>query len=228
MNICTAIIEMQLLWNEVLSGTSDEAATHKVLIWVSLAGEILVAIGILLEIERPLNCKKILSFVAVITGVILSAAGTLLLLNFDESISSLQQSKIIALETPRILSRDAEKRLVDKISAFPGTPYVWVQVAEIEVIFERAFLRALKSAGWKGDNAGVEKGDDAAKEELAAADAKGIRIWYGSSRAGELKQPSEALRDALNDEKLTASAGETPANAELPPEMIHIQIGTRQ
>jgi hypothetical protein len=46
----------------------DEAGTHKVLIWGSLAGEVLVAIGILLEIERPLNLKKVLSFAAVIIG----------------------------------------------------------------------------------------------------------------------------------------------------------------
>jgi hypothetical protein len=41
MNIWTAIINIPLLWNEVLSGTSDVAATHKVLIWATLAGETL-------------------------------------------------------------------------------------------------------------------------------------------------------------------------------------------
>ena len=96
MDICTAITNIPFLWNAVLSGTSDETVTHRVLIWASLTGEVLVAVGILLEIEPPLSSKKILSFAAVIIGVIVSAAGTLLLLNFDEAISSAQQSTISA------------------------------------------------------------------------------------------------------------------------------------
>ena len=59
----------------------------------------LVAIGILLEIERPLNVKKILSFAAVIIGVFLGAAGTLLLLKFDEAISLVQQRTISAQQS---------------------------------------------------------------------------------------------------------------------------------
>lgn len=201
----------------------DIDTLRSALLYGAVAGGVIVAVGIIWE-SKKLDVATAL----VVVGVVLESACTIKLFVVDEGISSAQQSKIIALETPRILTKDGAIRLVGKISQYPGTPYVWVQVAEMEVIFERAFLRALKEAGWKGDNAGVEKGDDPAKEELAAADAKGIRIWYDPSRAGELKKPSEALRDALNDEKLTASAGETPANAELPPEMIHIQIGTRQ
>jgi len=118
MSICTAIMAIPSLWDGVLSGTSNEAGTHRVLIWGSLAGEVLVAVGILLEIEHPLNLKKILSFAAVIVGVILGAAGTLLLLKFDEAISlaqqdtiSKQQSTIIGLDKAllneqRITSRE--------------------------------------------------------------------------------------------------------------------------
>jgi hypothetical protein len=119
MSICTDIMAIPLVWNEVLSGTSDELVTHKVLIWTSLVGEVLVSIGILLEIERPLNLKKILSFAAVIIGVVISAAGTLLLLNFDEAISGAQQSKIIALET-RIAPRVVEKEQYDAIQTLRG------------------------------------------------------------------------------------------------------------
>jgi hypothetical protein len=64
MSIWTPIMASTSLWDGVLSGTSDEGGTHTALIWISLVGEILVAIGILLEIERPLNLKKILSFAA--------------------------------------------------------------------------------------------------------------------------------------------------------------------
>jgi hypothetical protein len=87
MNICTAIIAIKSLWSGVISGTSDEDSTHTFLIWASLSGEILVAIGVLLEIEKPFTLKKIFSISAVTIGVVLGAAGTLLLLKFDEAIS---------------------------------------------------------------------------------------------------------------------------------------------
>jgi hypothetical protein len=76
MSIWTAIMAVPSLWDGVLSGTSNEAGTHAALIWTSLVGEVLVAIGILLEIELPLNLKRVLSFAAVIIGVILGVAGT--------------------------------------------------------------------------------------------------------------------------------------------------------
>jgi hypothetical protein len=43
--------------------------------------------------------KKILSFAAVIAGVILGASGTLLLLKFDEAISLVQQKTISAQQS---------------------------------------------------------------------------------------------------------------------------------
>jgi hypothetical protein len=126
MSICTAITSIPLLWNEVISGTSEETATHKVLIWVSLIGDGLVAGGILLEIEKPLDFKKIASFAAVIIGVIASAAATLLLLNFDETVNMRQQKEIntandrttiIEQATAwRILNQDISDRLTTSLT----------------------------------------------------------------------------------------------------------------
>ena len=121
MMICTAMIAMKSFWGEIIASTSDEEFTHTWLIRIGLAGEILVAVGILLEIERPLNLKKILSFAAVIMGVILSAAGTLLLLKFDEGISHLQKDKIITLErrlAPREIFAAQETAMVNALFPF--------------------------------------------------------------------------------------------------------------
>ncbi len=134
-----------------------------------------------------------------------------------------------ALKTPRSFKdAAAQHRVVEAISNFPGTPYVWVQVAEMEVIFERAFLSALKEGGWKGENAGIEGNDVAKLEELAAAGARGIKILYDPSRSADFKGPSEALMDALKKEGIAASAGVIPSEAGLPAGVIHIQIGPKQ
>ena len=122
-----------------------------------------------------------------------------------------------AIKSPRAFKdAAAQHRVSEAISHFPGTPYVWVQVAEMEVIFERAFLGALKDGGWKGENAGVEGNDIAKLEELAAAGARGIVILYAPSRATDFKGPSEALRNALKKEGIAASAGVIPSEAGLP------------
>jgi hypothetical protein len=120
-SICTANIATPSLWDGVFSGTSDEGCTHRVLIWGSLAGEVLVAVGILLEIESPLTIKKVLSFAAVIIGVIIGAAGTLLLLKFDEAISlaqqktiSGQQSRVVELDTKASAAESDAGRAIER------------------------------------------------------------------------------------------------------------------
>jgi hypothetical protein len=212
-----------------------------------LGGEALVAVGILLEIESPLTFKKILSFAAVIIGVIVGAAGTLLLLNFDEAISRSQQSKIdsqqsvireqnskiIILEeklTPRSLTSEQQAEITEKVKAFSGVPYDFAlqPAAEPAALMEQ-IAAALQAAGWnrkafQGKGIIFNWPGQPATGVIAFA---GVAIQIHESKAAEWAAAIIELSAGLTAAGVPASANMAGGATPVLPDAIHIMIGTK-
>jgi hypothetical protein len=102
------------IFNAFISGSLDPYWTHFWLLAGAFTVEIIVAIGIVLEMSWPPNQLQIIATVMVIGGVVIGIIFTLGLFVFDEAISRNQQEKIVALETrlaPRLLSEEQKGKL---------------------------------------------------------------------------------------------------------------------
>lgn len=236
----TTIIAIPSLWGAVLSGVSDEGSTHTALIWTSLVGEVLVAIGILLEIQRPLNLKKVLSFAAVIIGVILGAAGTLLLLKFDEAISLLQQrtisaqnSTIIGLErkiAPRDLDDSQVESVASKIKQFSGMHFDLAMNQDLESmrLLDR-IENALLSAGWQEQPppAGITTFDRMSRLKVGIRTNAGVWVLYPRKSGEPFKSAATALSEALRAEGLIVALNIITGDNPYDLDKIHVWAGAK-
>lgn len=128
---------------------TDQVASvvHLYLLALSVFATVCCIKGILWEVGGPLKIHEFARKL-VIFGVTFEALFTIALFWFDERISAAQQSKIIALESQRVLS-DAQK---DRITSAVGTyrlPFVIFSNPETEAWnFALDIGKALKDDGW--------------------------------------------------------------------------------
>lgn len=90
-----------------VSGALPFVQTHAILLGCAISGDILVAVGIIIESWPPKNRKELAALIFVFGGVIMSALFTVALFVFDEGISGVQKSKIATLDArlaARVLS----------------------------------------------------------------------------------------------------------------------------
>lgn len=108
---------------QFFSGEVDASTPHLVLILAAVIGGIAVGIGIIWEGARGGHLWTLPTLIVVL-GVVVEAGATVILLEFDESISRSQQSKIVMLETriaQRELTDDQIKALEDACAAVPAS-----------------------------------------------------------------------------------------------------------
>jgi hypothetical protein len=117
---------------QLFSGELDPTVPQLILIGGSIAGGALVGLGVILEAHKIFSLPTL----SVIIGVVLEAACTLLLFEFDEGISRAQQSKIVAMQ-----ARSWTKDQFSALQALKG------KVTDIGVFPERDCLNAGCSPG---------------------------------------------------------------------------------
>jgi hypothetical protein len=87
---------MNTFFVEFTSGELTLSFWHPFLLFTAVFGDVLVAVGVIIESWPPKDTKAKIGLGSVFFGVIISAAFTLFLFVFDEGISGALQSKIIA------------------------------------------------------------------------------------------------------------------------------------
>ena len=135
---------------QFFSGGVPASTPHLALILSAVAGGLAVGIGIIWEAKRSGHLWT-WPTAFVFLGVVVEAAATVILLEFDEGISRAQQSKVIALETrlaPRELSTDQEKSIGDLVrpspSAFDMAMHVDIEPMRLLGQIEETLV----AAGW--------------------------------------------------------------------------------
>jgi hypothetical protein len=88
--------------SQFFGGVLDPTWPHAVLIAGSIIGGALVGLGVILEAPKILS----IPVAAVVIGVIIEAACTLLLFGFDEGISSRQQASIVGQQISILVQQD--------------------------------------------------------------------------------------------------------------------------
>jgi hypothetical protein len=193
---------------QFVSGNGDSSTTELVLIWVAVTGG-----GIIWEAWRdghlwswPTAC--------VFVGVIIEAAATIFLFEFDERIISSQNGQIIALETrllPRTLSETQIKLITEKMKPLAGEGQQFFGMVSLgsddawDLWSEISF--ALEQAGWKPmpPFEPVARPPVGRWATMATASMPGITIWYEDW--DEIKPKADALAKALRDENIVAGSG---------------------
>jgi hypothetical protein len=219
-------------------GALDPTWPHVVLIGGSIVGGALVGLGVVLEAPKILSVPV----AAVVVGVVIEAACTLLLFGFDEGISGAQQSRIIALDTelakvrlPRTLSQDAIQRIAEKLRKYERTPFDLSLTPAAEGSFLEDIRRTLDFAHWDHlayggfamsfDELRVQNGLPHAG---MVASVVGVRAVYEDP---SLKDAAESFAKTLRDEGFDAEpqaiSGLATGSSPLKPNVMHIQIGNR-
>jgi hypothetical protein len=130
-------------FNAFISGDLNSYWTHLWLLGGIFLFEVIVGIGIILEVTLPMTLRQIIATGMVVGGILVGIMLTLGLFVFDEGISSAQQSKIIALETqiaPRILTKEQH----DELQSLRGKVLAlsFISSPDVEPAFFSAQLQA--------------------------------------------------------------------------------------
>jgi hypothetical protein len=130
---------------QFFSGTLDPFWPHAALIAGSIIGGALVGLGIILEAPKILS----LPVAAVVVGVVIEAACTLLLFGFDEGTSDAQQRTIGQLLTPRKLDSIHKERIAAVTKSFPSVSFLALTEPTSEPWhFVLDISGALRDRGW--------------------------------------------------------------------------------
>jgi len=98
-------------FNAFISGDLNSYWTHLWLLGGIFLFEVIVGVGIILEVTLPMTSRQIIATGMVVGGILFGIMLTLGLFVFDEGVSSAQQSKIIALETQLSPSKEQHDAL---------------------------------------------------------------------------------------------------------------------
>jgi hypothetical protein len=245
-----SVAEIYTYIGHFFSGEVDPTIPHLVLILTAIGGGVAVGAGIIWEAARSGHLFT-WPTAFVFFGVLIEAAATVVLFQFDETISHNQASviraqndKIILLDTelakvrlPRTLSQDAIQRIATKLRKYEGTPFDFSVTPAAEGSFLEDMRRMLDFAHWDHLAFG---GFALSFDELRVtnglphagivASVTGVRVAYDSSNP-LLREPSEALARSLSDEgfdaKAEALSGLENGNPPMKATVIHVQIGNR-
>jgi hypothetical protein len=136
---------------QFFSGAVDPSTPHLVLILAAVIGGLAVGIGIICEAARSGHLWT-LPTVFVFFGVVIEAAATVILFEFDEGISQAQQSKIIELTArlaPRRILPEQQKEISGSLKNLAKPSFAFTIVPAPESA--RLMLdigNALEAAGW--------------------------------------------------------------------------------
>jgi hypothetical protein len=133
------------------------------------------------------------------------------------------------LSAPRTLSEDAANRVINKIKAFAGTPFDFAINASPEPqSIAKRLGEALERAGWKWQaysTSGMSASFPGKPRMQVDTGFVGLGVEI-DAKANDLLSPFHALADALNDEKLNATAN---IRTDIPlPTAIHIYVGIKE
>lgn len=154
----------------------------------------------------------------------------------DERISGAQNDKIIALETrlaPRFLP--ITPAFLERMREFKGTPYDVSIALSVEPVFVNQIAVGLELAGW--DWKSYPEGNPRfvygpAKQAIGLLGlVEGVHFEYDPDEGAAFKPAVDAMVSALKDANIEAFADptkyEVSGGAKMPPNIIHINIGTK-
>jgi hypothetical protein len=106
---------------QFFSGGIDPSTPHLVLILAAVAGGLAVGIGIIWEAARSGHLWT-LPTALVFFGVVIEAAATVILFEFDEGISRAQQSQLIVAERHAVPGSEEQVEVTNAMKEFAGMP----------------------------------------------------------------------------------------------------------
>ena len=193
--------------DQFLSGGVEPATPHLVLVWAVVIGGVAVGVGIIWEAKRSGHLWTIPTAL-VFVGIVVEAAATVILFEFDEGISHNQQSKIIALET-RLAPRSIEgheTELIAKLKPFAGVEFdAATNIQDNEQALLLASLMAvLRKADWKqidwkyaGGGISYNFGAGVGSPSIGTVATYDVEIQVRQEAPEQLKPAAEALARAL-------------------------------
>jgi hypothetical protein len=221
---------MLTYFNAVVSGEAEPFWPHVVLLLVSILAAFTVGFGIILESPKYSAAVHRLATWLVLGGIAVESLCTVFLFVFDESISSKQQSTIIALETrlaPRAISSQQRDRITEKMKMFAGQEFSGRVASGSEDAWDLwgQISLALELAGWKKlppvpPMATPPYGQPAT---ITMSAMPGVMIWFPAVGWNDIHPRAVALAEALRDNGngVLAAPGPTADNSKI----IIVEIG---
>jgi hypothetical protein len=227
--ICTYI-------GQFFSGTVDPTTPHLVLILLTVCGGLAVGIGIVWEAARAGHLRDAPT-VLIIIGVVIEAAATVILFEFDEGISHSQNETIIALETriaPRHITEEQQAIVAKALRDFPSPEFDLCVTPGVEEDFVTELRETLVAGGWKIRNFG---GKLATPEQLFVPEGKipgigacgstGVNIFMDPKLESQFGRSAAVVRLALSKMGISTLAYTMETDEHMRAEIVHVQIGSR-
>lgn len=186
--------------DQFFSGGIDPSTPHRALIFLTVAGGAAVGIGIIWEAARSGHLWTIPT-VFVFFGVVVEAAATVILFEFDEGISHAQQARIEVLDNrllARSLSLDQAVDIKNSLAAYSGQtfeiiPY-WKNKESRDIANRLADV--LISAGWEIDQP--------KSFVMLAGVVTGLYVAVSKTASPRAHEAQDALVEALNRNGIAA------------------------
>lgn len=213
--------------------------SHATLIIGNIIGGLLVGFGILLEKPENPTFKQKFAHWLVMIGIVKEPLFMLMLFNFDEGISNVQQDtiksqqvKILSLETclaARHISPDKQRELTNKLRSFSGVTFdaaIGPRGDPEPLYLLRAIHSSLVMAGWKPTAWTTgELLTEPPMSPVGETMVTNVIIDVGLSHRSELGNAATALAKALTDVGIDAIADSNSTSIDT--DAIHVRIGRR-
>jgi hypothetical protein len=222
---------MVAYFSALLAGTAEPFWPHLFLISVSVVASFAVAVGIILESPKYSPATHRVAIALVISGVAVEALCMVCLFVVDESISSAQQEKIIALEkqiAPRNLTDEQKQKVAGKIISFAGTPFDLSMQQELKSMRLLDKIEdALLSAKWVEHPplSGAVQFDRMNRPKVAIRTVAGVWVLYPKRSGQVFENAATQLAEALRAEDITASLIVIDPGDEQDLGIIHVWVG---